>query len=555
MKSASTLFAVAMSFLLLPAAFAKSPPGDDKDKDAANEIKQAPAISYFHPEEAMSQGSVSVGGGNVDYNAVAGTLVVHPKGWDDAPQTNAQQEENAQSESNSDDKDNKNPTAEASMFYVAYFKRDAKPGTRPITFFFNGGPGSSTVWLHMGAFGPRRVLTSDDTHTPPAPYSIINNGQSLLDVTDMVFIDAPGTGFSRIAGPDKEKMFYGVDPDAHAFAEFINKFLSKYGRWNSPKYLFGESYGTTRSAVLVNTLEQDFDTDFNGVILLSQILNFDLSPDGPLDNPGVNIPYQLALPSYAATAWYHHKLPDNPPDLEALVAEVEQFAMNEYAHALNEGANLSDAEREAVAEKLHRYTGLPVAYIKKANLRIDGGMFEQNLQGDSDMATGRLDSRFSGPAMDPLAKEAAYDPQGAAISSAYVSAFNDYVRRDLHYGRDKQFKPEIDVWKDWDNKHVLPGEDQPSQGAANVMPDLAAAMKYNPDLKVLLNSGYFDLGTPFFEGQYEMRHLDIPVKLQGNIQFRLYKSGHMVYAHQDSLRELHDNVAAFIRETDNLPSK
>ncbi len=441
------------------------------------------------------------------------------------------------------------------MFYVAYFKRDAKPGSRPITFLYNGGPGSSTVWLHMGAFGPRRVITADDTHTPAAPYSIINNNQSLLDVSDLVFIDAPGTGFSRIAGPDKEKMFYGVDPDAHAFAEFITQFLGKYGRWNSPKYLFGESYGTTRSAVLVNMLEQNYDTDFNGVILLSQILNFDLSPDGSLGNPGIDMPYQLALPSYAATAWYHHKLPGNPPDLEALVAQTEQFAMGEYAHALGEGASLGDAERDAVAEKLHQYTGLDTAYIKKANLRIDGGMFEQNLQGATDTATGRLDSRFSGPTMDPLSKEVDYDPQGAAISSAYVSAFNDYVRKELDFGKDRQFKPEIELWKSWDNKHTLPGDDQPSETAANVMPDLAAALKYNPDLKVMLNAGYFDLGTPFFEGQYEMHHLDIPLKLQDNIQFRLYKSGHMVYAHQASLRELHDNVAAFIRETDNLPAK
>ena len=553
MKLVATAFALATSALLLPAAFAKDAIHDDKT--AASDIKKAQAITYFEPEQRTSHGSVSIGGSNIDYEAVAGTLVVHPKGWDDAPQTKAQQEESAATESNSDDKDNKNPSAEASMFYVAYFKRDAKPGSRPITFLYNGGPGSSTVWLHMGAFGPRRVITADDTHTPAAPYSIINNNQSLLDVSDLVFIDAPGTGFSRIAGPDKEKMFYGVDPDAHAFAEFITQFLGKYGRWNSPKYLFGESYGTTRSAVLVNMLEQNYDTDFNGVILLSQILNFDLSPDGSLGNPGIDMPYQLALPSYAATAWYHHKLPGNPPDLEALVAQTEQFAMGEYAHALGEGASLGDAERDAVAEKLHQYTGLDTAYIKKANLRIEGGMFEQNLQGATDTATGRLDSRFSGPTMDPLSKEVDYDPQGAAISSAYVSAFNDYVRKELDFGKDRQFKPEIELWKSWDNKHTLPGEDQPSETAANVMPDLAAALKYNPDLKVMLNAGYFDLGTPFFEGQYEMHHLDIPLKLQDNIQFRLYKSGHMVYAHQASLRELHDNVAAFIRETDNLPAK
>lgn len=553
MKLVATAFALAASALLLPAAFAKDAIHDDKT--AASDIKKAQAITYFEPEQRTSHGSVSIGGSNIDYEAVAGTLVVHPKGWDDAPQTKAQQEESAATESNSDDKDNKNPSAEASMFYVAYFKRDAKPGSRPITFLYNGGPGSSTVWLHMGAFGPRRVITADDTHTPAAPYSIINNNQSLLDVSDLVFIDAPGTGFSRIAGPDKEKMFYGVDPDAHAFAEFITQFLGKYGRWNSPKYLFGESYGTTRSAVLVNMLEQQYDTDFNGVILLSQILNFDLSPDGSLGNPGIDMPYQLALPSYAATAWYHHKLPGNPPDLEALVAQTEQFAMGEYAHALGEGASLGDAERDAVAEKLHQYTGLDTAYIKKANLRIEGGMFEQNLQGATDTATGRLNSRFSGPTMDPLSKEVDYDPQGAAISSAYVSAFNDYVRKELDFGKDRQFKPEIELWKSWDNKHTLPGEDQPSETAANVMPDLAAALKYNPDLKVMLNAGYFDLGTPFFEGQYEMHHLNIPLKLQDNIQFRLYKSGHMVYAHQASLRELHDNVAAFIRETDNLPAK
>jgi len=553
MKLVATAFALATSALLLPAAFAKDAIHDDKT--AASDIKKAQAITYFEPEQRTSHGSVSIGGSNIDYEAVAGTLVVHPKGWDDAPQTKAQQEESATTESNSDDKDNKNPSAEASMFYVAYFKRDAKPGSRPITFLYNGGPGSSTVWLHMGAFGPRRVITADDTHTPAAPYSIINNNQSLLDVSDLVFIDAPGTGFSRIAGPDKEKMFYGVDPDAHAFAEFITQFLGKYGRWNSPKYLFGESYGTTRSAVLVNMLEQNYDTDFNGVILLSQILNFDLSPDGSLGNPGIDMPYQLALPSYAATAWYHHKLPGNPPDLEALVAQTEQFAMGEYAHALGEGASLGDAERDAVAEKLHQYTGLDTAYIKKANLRIEGGMFEQNLQGATDTATGRLDSRFSGPTMDPLSKEVDYDPQGAAISSAYVSAFNDYVRKELDFGKDRQFKPEIELWKSWDNKHTLPGEDQPSETAANVMPDLAAALKYDPDLKVMLNAGYFDLGTPFFEGQYEMHHLNIPLKLQDNIQFRLYKSGHMVYAHQASLRELHDNVAAFIRETDNLPAK
>ncbi len=267
----------------------------------------------------------------------------------------------------------------------------------PVTFIFNGGPGSATFWLHMGAFGPRRIVTSTDAHTPAAPYSLVNNGSSLLDASDLVFIDAPGTGFSRIAGKDKEKAFYGVDADAYAFSEFISQFLSKYARWNSPKYMFGESYGTPRAAVLINQLEADRSIDFNGVILLSQILNFDLSPDRPTGNPGIDLPYQTVLPTYAATAWYHKKLPADHPSIEPFLTEVEQFAMGEYARALAAGSDLSANDKAAVAEKLHQYTGLPVDYILKADLRIDGGEFRQTLKGAEGMSTGRLDSRFSGP--------------------------------------------------------------------------------------------------------------------------------------------------------------
>jgi len=475
---------------------------------------------------------------------------VHPKGWDDVPH-----DPKADKEVPSPGEEAKNPTAEASMFYVAYFKSGAGTsggGTRPVTFLFNGGPGSPTVWLHMGAFGPRRILTTTDAHTPAAPYSIVNNASSLLDATDLVFIDAPGTGFSRIAGKDKEKAFYGVDVDAYAFADFISQFLSKYGRWNSPKYLFGESYGTTRSAVLVNQLESDRKIDFNGVILLSQILNFDLSPDQPTDNPGVDLPYQIVLPTYSATAWYHHKLPGEHADLGALLAEVEQFAMGDYGRALAAGADLSPTDRSAVAEKLHAYTGLPVEYILKADLRIDSGEFRQTLQREESMTTGRLDSRFSGPDIDPLSQRAIYDPQSAALSSAYVSAFNEYARKDLHYGEGRAFKPGIAIYRSWNNLHQLPGHAQApvsSEQGCNVMPDLANAMKINPNLKVQLNAGYFDLATPFYQAVYEMRHLPMPASLQGNIEYKFYDSGHMVYAKESSLKSLHDNVAAFIHRT------
>jgi carboxypeptidase C (cathepsin A) len=493
----------------------------------------------FKPEQQGSKGSVTIGGSVINYDAYAGTLVVHPKDWDDVAQ-------NA-------DPDPKNRAPEASMFYVAYFKSDNKGAPRPITFLYNGGPGSSTVWLHMGAFGPRRVVTADDSHTPAAPYSLVNNDYSLLDVSDLVFVDAPGTGFSRLSGKDREKAFYGVDQDAQAFADFISQFLAKYGRWNSPKYLFGESYGTTRSAALANVLENERDVDFNGVILLSQILNFSLDSDIPQFDPGVDLPYQLSLPTYAASAWYHHKLPEPRPELASLLAEVEHFAMNDYALALQAGSSLASEQRHAIAAKLHQYTGLPVAYIEKADLRINAGEFEKNLQDDSNLTTGRLDTRFSGPSFDPLSKEAEYDPQSSAISSAYVSAFNDYVRKELKFGENREYKPEIEISK-WSYEHHAPGVPFPMP-QTNVMLDLAVAMKSNPTLKVLLNAGYFDLATPFYQGVYEMQHLPIPPELQKNIEFQFYESGHMVYAHEASLKAIHDNVASFIQKSYNAKTR
>jgi len=523
-----------------------SPKTDERPPDQA----QAPGepkgkFEPFKAESKTSTGTVNVAGQSISYQAIAGTLIVHPKGWDDVPRDPKSDKEEAPAEG-----EPKNPIAEASVFYVAYFKTGGS-SARALTFLFNGGPGSASLWLHMGAFGPKRVVTSTDSHTPAAPYSIVNNASSLLDASDLVFIDAPGTGFSRIAGKDKEKAFYGIDPDAYAFAEFISQFLSKYGRWNSPKYLFGESYGTPRSAVLINQLETDRGIDFNGVILLSQILSFDLSPDRPTGNPGVDLPYETVLPTYAATAWYHKKLPSEHADLQAFLAEVEQFAMNDYAHALAAGSELAPAERSAVAEKLHEYTGLPLEYILRADLRIDGGEFRQNLQGSDEKTTGRLDSRFSGPDIDPLAQRADYDPQSTALSSAYVAAFNEYARKDLHYGEGEAFKPSAGLFRTWDFRHLQPGQKPPvpfEQGA-NLLPDLANAMKVNPNLKIQLNAGYFDLATPFYQGVYEMHHLPIPPELERNIEYKFYDSGHMVYAKDTSLKALHDNVAGFIRRT------
>jgi carboxypeptidase C (cathepsin A) len=365
-----------------------------------------------------------------------------------------------------------------------------------------------------------------------------------------VFIDAPGTGFSRIMGKDKEKAFWGVDPDAHAFDRFIRRFLTKYDRWNSPKYLFGESYGTPRSAVLSADLQ---NVDLNGIVLLSAILSFDNSVDGPRWNPGVDQAYALALPTYAATAFYHKKLANPPAGLEPLLKEVQEFALGEYMSALLQGSDLPQAKKQEIAEKLHNYTGLPVAYLLKANLRVDGGEFEKSLQDAEGLTTGRLDARYKGPDYDPLSEAAEHDPQSDAISSAYTTAINHYMRTELKYGADQTYKPGayFEQTFSWDLRHQAPGGPAVGQGegGTNVMPDLAYTMKSNPKMKVMLAGGYYDLATPYFEGMYEMHHLPIPQALQANISYHYYESGHMVYVNDNVLKQFHDDVAAFIKGT------
>ena len=483
------------------------------------DVRQDSVNNYKKPQKAVTHGSVTVEGKRISYEAVAGTLVL--KNNDDTPTI--------------------------SMSYIAYFKDDEKDASqRPITFVYNGGPGSSTVWLHMGAWGPQRVFIEDTSRTK-APYKTVNNDYSLLDASDLVFIDAPGTGFGeiitkRMGGAGDPKDFYGIDQDGRAFADFITDFITTYNRWNSPKYLFGESYGTFRSAVVANLLGSEKGVGLNGIILLSQLLTYSNMTDIAKSDPGNDLPFELALPSYAATAWYHHKLPTQPEKLEPFLREVEHFAMNDYALALNKGAAIDKATFDQTVEKLHNYTGLPVTYIRKANLRVTGPQFEQTLLGDSSKITGRLDSRFSGDALDPLSEDAEYDPMDSYIDAPFTSTFNNYVRTQLNFGKEMKYKIYGDVGR-WDFKR------RGYVGFPNVMNDLAQAMIYNPDLKVMLNSGYFDLGTPYFEGEFEMQHLPMPAYLQKNIEYSRYVSGHMVYLHPESLKLLHDNVAKFINTT------
>ena len=499
------------------------------------------------PSDSITEHTLVAGGQTIAYKAIAGTLTV---GHSDTFDAMLGLDGKLLPDSGMNPLDQAKPEewpATARMFYTAYIKKDAVPGTRPVMFLYNGGPGSATMWLHMGSFGPKRVVTPDTEHQTAAPYTIVENPYSLLDVTDLVFIDAPGTGFSRIFGKDKEKAFWGVDQDAHAFERFIRRFLTKYDRWNSPKYLFGESYGTPRSAVLSAALH---NVDLNGIVLLSAILSFDNSIDGPRANPGVDQAYAVGLPTFAASAYFHHKLPQQPAALEPFLAEVENFAMGEYETALLLGAALPDAQKNAVAEKLHNYTGLPTEYLLKANLRVTGGMFSKQLQDAEGITTGRLDSRYQGPDLDRLSEDAEYDPQSSAISSAYTSAINDYMRTDLKYGRDFTYQPGAytDPSFSWDMKHTPPGAQVDGSGL-NVMPDLAFTMKTNPKMKVMLAGGYYDLATPYFEGKYEMRHLQIPQKLQSNISYKYYPAGHMIYVNDDVLKQFHDDVASFVHST------
>lgn len=530
---------LAASLLVLPAlSRADDEPAAAKPATADKAAEKAP------PAEITTQGAVDVAGQHIAYTAIAGTLTVGATDAQDAQLGPDGKPQPGSQLALSEPKEPKDASPVTRMFYVAYFKKDAKAEDRPITFFYNGGPGSSTVWLHMGSLGPKHVVTDGDQHLPAAPYKLVDNAYSLLDTSDLVFIDMPGTGFGRLLGKDAEKAFWGVDEDANAFARFIARFITKYSRWNSPKYVFGESYGTTRSAVLANILENGKAIDLNGVILLSQVFNFTSDIDGPRDNPGVDLPYVLGLPTYAATAWYHKKLPQQPAALEPFLKDVEDFAMGPYSHALALGTDLTAAEKQQVAEKLHDYTGLPVAYLLKANLRVSGGEFEKTLQDDQDLTTGRLDTRFSGPSINPLSENADYDPQSSAISSAYVSLFNDYVRRDLKYGEGQTYLPmALFGGANWDWAH------RGNPISLNVSTDLAEALKTNPRLRIMVNGGYYDLATPFFAAVYEEKHLPIPQSLAKNIEYAWYESGHMVYVRDESLKQLHDRVAAFIKST------
>ena len=495
---------------------AQEPEKSEKsEKDAKPaEAKPAPEPPAPKEESSLTDHSIKIGGQTIAYKATASTTLI---------------------------KDEKGePTA--SIFTIAYTRSDVKDmSQRPISFVYNGGPGSSSIWLHMGAFGPRRVVTTDAGPTPPPPFKLVDNAECLLDKTDLVFVDPVGTGFSRAVGKAKDKDFWGVDQDVKSLAQLIATYISRNGRWNSPKFLIGESYGTFRSAALGNYLQQHNGMYFNGIDLISSVL--DLGTISFL--PGDDMPYIFYVPSYAATASYHKMLKDPPADLNVFLVEARQFAATEYAGALMKGTNLSAAEKADIAKKLSRFTGLSEDYLIKADLRVKLPQFMAELQRARGLATGRLDARFSGPEPDLLAEYAFNDPQSAAVEGAFVAAFNSYVREDLKFGKDLTYNTSADI-DQWDWKRTGQGTHHGFPGSPNVEQDLVEALVTNPQLHVEVENGLYDLATPFSATEYTMTHLGLPENLQKNIHLQYYDAGHMMYLHEADLSKLKANVATFL---------
>lgn len=488
---------------------------DDEKKSAETKSGDSAESTKSKEESSVTEHTIRIGSQTIPYKAAAGTtLLKNEKG---------------------------EPTA--LMYAVAYTRSDVRDlSQRPISFLYNGGPGSATMWLHLGAFGPRRASVVDGQFTPPAPYKLVDNSESLLDKTDLVFIDAIGTGYSHAAGKAQDKDFYGIDEDVQAFAQFIVTYISRNDRWNSPKFLIGESYGTFRSAALGNYLQTHDTLHLNGIVLISSVLDLSTITFAPGDDR----PYIYYLPSYAAVAWYHRVLKDRPADLPTFIEEARQYAKGDYATALFKGSRLSASERAGVVKKLSYFTGLSEDYLQRANLRPTLGQFNVELQRSRGLTTGRIDARFTGYTYDLLAENSQGDPEGPAVGGAYTALINSYNHSELQFGRDKVYHNTSGGGASWNWKRQATGARAFFPGAPNTQGDLAQAMITNPRLLVQVENGYFDMATPFFETEYTMEHLGLPADLQKNITLNYYNAGHMMYLHDEDRVSLHNHIASFI---------
>lgn len=422
----------------------------------------------------------------------------------------------------------------AKMFFV-YYKQDGQdPAKKPITFTFNGGPGSSSIWLHMGGLGPKRVLLKDDGTATAPPYQVINNEYTWLDKTDLVFIDPVSTGFSRAATGESPKQFHGFNEDLQSMGSFIRHFLSRYERWASPKFLSGESYGTTRAAGLSKYLQDQHRIYINGIFLISSILNF-----GNNDYyPGNDLPRALYLPSYTAAAWYHKKLaPTLMADLQKTLKESEAFAIGEYASALLKGGWLTEEEKDKVATKMSYYTGLSKEYCLKANLRVEENRFWKELRRADGLIIGRLDGRFTGRDLDDAGETVSFDPSFTNIDGPFTSALNDYLERDLNFKEEKGYNVFGDV-RPWNYNNV-------QNQFLNVAEMMRDAMARNPALKIYVGCGYYDFATPYFTAKYDIEHMMLRPEARKNIKIYDYEAGHMYYISKPMLIKFKKDVDEF----------
>ncbi|MGH9412202.1 MAG: S10 family peptidase [Terriglobales bacterium] len=482
----------------------------------------AAAKSSKAPKERaeVSHASVTIDGQTIQYTATAGTLLLY----------------------------NKDQKPTASVFYIAYTKDGVSdPATRPVMFAYNGGPGGASALVDIGGFGPRRVdfPKPGDFAAYAPPYKLVNNDYSILDSSDLVFIDAVGTGYSRILKAGNPKMFYGISEDGATFAQFIERYLKHYHRWNSPKFILGESYGTTRNAVLANDLVND-GVYLNGVIMCSTVLNFATLSFGN------DLGYESYLPSYAAAAWYHHRLKPQPADLATFVEQARKFSAGAYATALFAGNNLPASQRQAIADQLQHFTGIPASLWIKARLRIPLGMFMRRLMGPSGPEIGRYDSRFTGPELEPLMPipgNGSQEPSSNAVMGAVTALFENYLSQTLHYTSKRIYvQLSYAVNRQWDMKYRAPLGDIGGGfgGAPNVAPALAVAMNNDPAMHVLFNNGYYDMATPFFGTEYTVAHMKVAPSERSHIEFKYYPVGHMLYVNPEALPAFHKNVDAFI---------
>jgi carboxypeptidase C (cathepsin A) len=494
--------------VLIPAVALAQPPGPQRPPQAgtAPTIELSPAVL----DERVSQTphAARIDGVELKYTATAGTLLLR-------------------------DEQGK---PKASVFFVAYTADGADPATRPLTFSYNGGPGAASIWLHMGALGPRRVQMGDDGFQPAPPFRLVDNELSIIDATDLVMIDAISTGYSRPIAGENPNQFHGVNEDLRWFGEFIRRYVTRFNRWRSPKFLLGESYGTFRSAGLAGELQQRHGIELNGIVLVSTVLDF-----ASIRNAENNDrPYITFLPTFTATAWYHKKLPaDLQGDLKKAVDEARAFALGEYATALIKGNRLTEAERKAVAQKVARYTGLAPEFVEQANLRIEAGRFRKELLRDKRLVTGRLDGRYTTMDADAAGERQEFDPSNTALQGAYTATFVDYLQRELNYTSDLMYYTSGPV-QPWNYN------DYANRYASHVEP-LRGAMTRNPFLKIFVACGYYDMATPFLGVEYDFMHLGWEPAYQTRVSWGYYEAGHMMYIRVPELRRLKGDVAAFIR--------